>query len=234
MGILKQGSAQRRASSAWPRSGHSKATCDGARCPTPAPTLRRSGSWRSRRWAIAARQRTTPGVPRRMSGVRSTHAAREGRVFAWADPPDTGHPGKSATAGAGPRPYYGTPLVSDTSLPLRRQQRFDASGSGGLAEHRYADAARWQPRRKPDRDARRYPHPLHLQWRVGGERGEPAGWPGGSPRALERRAVDLCRWQRAASAAVGVDAGRSADDRTTSARGARRPSDCQGSTSTMC
>lgn len=129
MGILKQGSAQRariislaekRAFEGYLRwgqvpdaSAHLKAARE--------LTLKALGDSRPTThytWRTAQDER-----------VRSTHAAREGRVFAWTDPPDTGHPGEERNCRCWAEPYYGTPLVSDTSLPLRRQQRFDASGT---------------------------------------------------------------------------------------------------------
>lgn len=60
--------------------------------------------------------------------VRPAHAANEGRVFAWSDPPATGHPGQGSNCRCRTEPYYGTPFVSDTTLPLRHGQRFDAMG----------------------------------------------------------------------------------------------------------
>jgi len=59
--------------------------------------------------------------------VRSSHAANDGKVFAWGDPPTTGHPGHERNCRCWADPYYGTPFVSDTTLPLKRQSRVSAS-----------------------------------------------------------------------------------------------------------
>lgn len=60
--------------------------------------------------------------------VRSAHAANAGRVFAWGDPPATGHPGEAARCRCWAEPYYGNPTRPDTSLPLQRNLRTDAIG----------------------------------------------------------------------------------------------------------
>lgn len=60
--------------------------------------------------------------------VRPAHAANEGRVFAWSDPPPTGHPGHDPNCRCTAEPYYGTPYVSDASLLLKREARVDPTG----------------------------------------------------------------------------------------------------------
>jgi len=60
--------------------------------------------------------------------VRPSHGANEGQVFAWSAPPATGHPGNEPNCRCVAEAYYGTPFVSDTTLPLKRNQRIDATG----------------------------------------------------------------------------------------------------------
>ena len=60
--------------------------------------------------------------------VRSAHAANQGRVFAWGDPPETGHPGEAPRCRCWAEPYYGNPTVSDAVLPLQRDRRTDTTG----------------------------------------------------------------------------------------------------------
>jgi hypothetical protein len=55
--------------------------------------------------------------------VRSSHAANDGRVFGWADPPPTGHPGTEPNCRCWPEPYHGDPARSDDSLLLTREVR---------------------------------------------------------------------------------------------------------------
>jgi hypothetical protein len=55
--------------------------------------------------------------------VRSAHAANEGRIFSWSDPPPTGHPGTEHNCRCWPEPYYGDPAMSDQSLLLTREVR---------------------------------------------------------------------------------------------------------------
>lgn len=60
--------------------------------------------------------------------VRPAHAANEGRVFAWRDPPPTGHPGEAHQCRCWAEPYYGSPTVPDARLTLRRTVRTEATG----------------------------------------------------------------------------------------------------------
>lgn len=50
--------------------------------------------------------------------VRHSHAARHGQVFAWAEPPEGGHPGTEPNCRCWPEPYYGDPSVPDALQPL--------------------------------------------------------------------------------------------------------------------
>lgn len=55
--------------------------------------------------------------------VRDSHAALSGRVFAWSELPEHGHPGHEPNCRCWPEPYYGDPAVSDAllqMLPARR------------------------------------------------------------------------------------------------------------------
>ncbi|UJW86475.1 phage minor head protein [Devosia sp. SL43] len=45
--------------------------------------------------------------------VRDGHAARNGQIFAWNDPPEHGHPGREPNCRCWPEPYYGDPAVPD-------------------------------------------------------------------------------------------------------------------------
>lgn len=82
----------------------------------------------------------TPGVSRLPSGrptnhytwrtagdhkVRNAHAALNGRVFCWANPPEHGHPGSEPNCRCWPEPYYGDPTVPDALLALARQRQVD-------------------------------------------------------------------------------------------------------------
>lgn len=60
--------------------------------------------------------------------VRPTHAANEGRVFAWRDVPVTGHPGHAPNCRCKAEPYYGNPAIPDATLLIRRTRRIDTSG----------------------------------------------------------------------------------------------------------
>lgn len=91
----------------------------------------------------------TPGVSRLPSGrptnhytwrtagdhkVRNAHAALNGRVFCWANPPEHGHPGSEPNCRCWPEPYYGDPTVPDALLALARQLRWiPAAGNFGPA-----------------------------------------------------------------------------------------------------
>jgi hypothetical protein len=50
--------------------------------------------------------------------VRGAHAARDGQIFAWNDPPKHGHPGHEPNCRCWPEPYYGDPAVPDSMLAL--------------------------------------------------------------------------------------------------------------------
>lgn len=60
--------------------------------------------------------------------VRSAHAANEGSIFAWTDPPAGGNPGDAHNCRCWAEPYYGTPMILDARLPLRRQFEVDTAG----------------------------------------------------------------------------------------------------------
>lgn len=60
--------------------------------------------------------------------VRSSHAANEGRIFAWNDPPTVGHPGSQHNCRCWAEPYYGTPTVPDATLALQLHFQTDTSG----------------------------------------------------------------------------------------------------------
>lgn len=55
--------------------------------------------------------------------VRGSHAALNGRVFSWANPPEHGHPGHEANCRCWPEPYYGDPAVPDALLKLVPERR---------------------------------------------------------------------------------------------------------------
>ena len=50
--------------------------------------------------------------------VRGAHAARDGQIFAWGDPPEHGHPGREPNCRCWPEPYYGDPAVPDALLAM--------------------------------------------------------------------------------------------------------------------
>ena len=54
--------------------------------------------------------------------VRGAHAANAGQIFAWAGPPETGHPGTTPNCRCWPEPYYGNPAIPDALLPLRHSR----------------------------------------------------------------------------------------------------------------
>ena len=54
--------------------------------------------------------------------VRDAHAALAGQVFAWASPPEGGHPGAAHNCRCWAEPYYGDPSVPDSLLPLVRSR----------------------------------------------------------------------------------------------------------------
>jgi SPP1 gp7 family putative phage head morphogenesis protein len=59
---------------------------------------------------LKAQANETPHYIWRTSGddkVRPSHAANEGRVFAWNNPPDTGNPGEAPNCRCTAEPYYG-------------------------------------------------------------------------------------------------------------------------------
>jgi hypothetical protein len=55
--------------------------------------------------------------------VRGTHAALNGRIFSWANPPEHGHPGSEANCRCWSEPYYGDPAVPDALLQLVPERR---------------------------------------------------------------------------------------------------------------
>lgn len=59
--------------------------------------------------------------------VRSSHTVNEGRIFAWSDPPRTGHPGHEPNCRCWAEPYYGDPALSGNG-PRRRSVRTPATG----------------------------------------------------------------------------------------------------------
>lgn len=76
--------------------------------------------------ALGGETRPTTHYTWRTAGderVRSSHAANEGRIFAWADAPPIGHPGTEPNCRCWPEPYYGDPSVPDDRLLLRREVR---------------------------------------------------------------------------------------------------------------
>jgi SPP1 gp7 family putative phage head morphogenesis protein len=58
--------------------------------------------------------------------VRGEHAARNGQIFAWNDPPEHGHPGREANCRCWPEPYYGNPAVPDAMLAMVAERRLNA------------------------------------------------------------------------------------------------------------
>ena len=58
--------------------------------------------------------------------VRGTHAALNGRVFSWSNPPAHGHPGHELNCRCWPEPYYGDPAVPDALLALAWERRNNA------------------------------------------------------------------------------------------------------------
>lgn len=55
--------------------------------------------------------------------VRSSHAARDGQVFSWTNPPEHGHPGSEPNCRCWPEPYYGDPAAPDVLLRLTPNSR---------------------------------------------------------------------------------------------------------------
>ena len=55
--------------------------------------------------------------------VRGTHAARNGQVFSWANPPEHGHPASEPNCRCWPDPYYGDPAVPDALLAMVRKRQ---------------------------------------------------------------------------------------------------------------
>ncbi|WP_316354981.1 phage minor head protein [Devosia sp.] len=55
--------------------------------------------------------------------VRTAHAALNGRVFSWANPPEHGHPGTEPNCRCWPEPHYGDPAVPDAMLRLIPERR---------------------------------------------------------------------------------------------------------------
>ncbi|HEY8576571.1 MAG TPA: phage minor head protein [Devosia sp.] len=45
--------------------------------------------------------------------VRHSHAARDGKIFGWAEAPGGGHPGSEPNCRCWAEPYYGDPLIPD-------------------------------------------------------------------------------------------------------------------------
>lgn len=50
--------------------------------------------------------------------VRHSHAGRDGRIFAWTEPPEGGHPGAAPNCRCQAEPYYGNPAIRDSALTL--------------------------------------------------------------------------------------------------------------------
>lgn len=95
-----------------------KSLGDSASSPTPAASRLPSG-------------RPTTHYTWRTAGdhkVRAAHAALNGHVFSWANPPDYGHPGSQPNCRCWPEPYYGDPAVPDSELLLSRSRRLGAGG----------------------------------------------------------------------------------------------------------
>lgn len=59
--------------------------------------------------------------------VRGAHAARNGQIFGWNDPPEHGHPGREPNCRCWPEAYYGDPAVPDALLTMvsKRQVNTD-------------------------------------------------------------------------------------------------------------
>jgi SPP1 gp7 family putative phage head morphogenesis protein len=57
------------------------------------------------------------------SRVRGSHATRNGQIFAWANPPEHGHPGHEPNCRCWPEPYYGDPAVPDALLKMVPERR---------------------------------------------------------------------------------------------------------------
>lgn len=55
--------------------------------------------------------------------VRTAHAARNGQIFSWDNPPEHGHPGAEPNCRCWPEPYYGDPAVPDALLQLVPERR---------------------------------------------------------------------------------------------------------------
>lgn len=94
-----------------------KALGDSAALPTPAVSKLPSG-------------RPTNHYTWRTAGdhkVRTAHAALNGRVFSWANPPDHGHPGSEPNCRCWPEPYYGDPAVPDAMLRLMPERRVNTN-----------------------------------------------------------------------------------------------------------
>ena len=60
--------------------------------------------------------------------VRAGYAAHAGQVFAWANPPDGGHPGTAPNCRCWAEPYYGNPDVPDALLKVTRERQIDSTG----------------------------------------------------------------------------------------------------------
>lgn len=58
--------------------------------------------------------------------VRHTHATLAGQVFAWAAPPEGGHPGAAHNCRCWAEPYYGNPALPDAFLTLAPQRQMPA------------------------------------------------------------------------------------------------------------
>jgi hypothetical protein len=63
--------------------------------------------------------------------VRSAHALNNGRIFAWANPPQGGHPGTEPNCRCWPVPYFGDPQTPDALQPLTHSHQVDTSATGG-------------------------------------------------------------------------------------------------------
>lgn len=59
------------------------------------------------------------------SRVRGSHASRNGQIFAWANPPEHGHPGQEPNCRCWPEPYYGDPAVPDALLKMVPERRIN-------------------------------------------------------------------------------------------------------------
>jgi SPP1 gp7 family putative phage head morphogenesis protein len=65
--------------------------------------------------------------------VRNAHAALNGRVFSWSNPPEHGHPGHEPNCRCWPEPYYGDPAVPDALLTMVRGRRLSTEPDTLLA-----------------------------------------------------------------------------------------------------